>query len=86
MEINVTPLGGQIRLHTTPGMVPEELEKEVELYFSKLFDAMIPVIEAMPVWDKVREWQEASPEREGCPSRRISKALKPYLKIVKLEE
>ena len=50
----VEPIGGQIELQTTPGMLPPELEDEFKSYFTKFFHKIIPVIEAMSLWERIR--------------------------------
>jgi len=79
----VEPIGGQVEIQATPGMIPSELEDAFREYFTKLFSKIIPVIETMPLWDQIREFQLNHPDREHCPSRVESKELKPYLKLVK---
>lgn len=83
LTIHITPVGGQVDFQTTPGMVPEEMKAEIGGYFHKFIDKLIPVIEMMPIWDRIREFQAAIPERKDCPARRERDDIKPYLRIVK---
>lgn len=83
LTIHVEPLGGQLDFVTTPGMVPEELKPKVNDYFRKLSEKfIIPLIEKMPVWEEIREFQEGH-HREHCPGMEERKELKNYLHIVR---
>ena len=83
LVIMATPTGGQIEFATTPGMVPEELKQKLNTYFKKLVDKIIPVIEMIPVWDEIREFQQTKEERKDCPGRRERDYIKPYLQVVR---
>jgi hypothetical protein len=85
LVVLVEPTGGQVDFATTPGMVPEELKPKLERYFRRLVDRLLPVIEAMPIWGEIREWQLAHPEAAACPGRRERAELRPYLQVVKWE-
>lgn len=78
-------VGGQVVVEFVPGMVPEELKDKVGRYFHRFFEKALPALSMAPVWDEVREYQLASPERQACPGRKERTDLKPYLKIVKFE-
>lgn len=84
LVFHVEPTGGQVEFITTPGMVPEDLKPKLEKHFKKLIDRLIPVIEIIPVWNEIREWQIAHHEsNHDCPGRKEREDIKPYLKIVK---
>ncbi|MBW1953839.1 MAG: hypothetical protein JRI66_12300 [Deltaproteobacteria bacterium] len=83
MVFLIKPTGGLADFQVIPGMVPEEFHEELSAYFAKLMERMTEVIELMPVWKKIRAYQQASPERAACPGRKVREDIKPYLRIVK---
>ena len=87
MVILMTPTGGQVDFSTVPGMVPEELKDRVIKVMSRFLEKALPAIEALSIWDEIREFQLANlPERADCPSKRepSEEIKRDYLKLVKL--
>jgi len=82
LVIFIEPVGGQVDLVTTPGMVPDSLKGELHEQFSALVCRfLVPLIEKMPVWAKIREYQAQHPEAHECPGRVARGA--PYLRVIK---
>jgi len=79
---HIEPLGGQVDFSTTPGMVPEVLKPKVEEVFKRFIEKLLPAIQTFPIWDEIREYQLANPEREACPGREVRKDL-PYLRVLR---
>lgn len=80
----VTPVGGQIDVIMTPGMIPEPLKDKFIKYLTRFLEKVMPAVEAMPIWDEIREYQLANaPVTEACPGREIRSDIRPYLKVVK---
>jgi hypothetical protein len=83
--IHVEPTGGQVDFSTTPGMVPEHLKEKVGELFGRMATLfLLPLIEKMPIWEEIREYQLANrKERSDCPAREQIKGIEPYLHIVR---
>lgn len=78
-------IGGQVDFMTAPGMVPEGLKGKLTEYMHKFMNKVLPVISMMPVWEEVRTYQLANPDRSECPAKEVRNDLKPYLHIVRTD-
>jgi hypothetical protein len=84
LMVHVEPNGGQVDFSTTPGMVPEHLKEKLSEMFGRMVTLfLLPLIEKMPVWEEIKEFQTAKPERMDCPAKQEIAGLHPYLKVVK---
>jgi len=81
----ITPNGGIVDFSTVPGMVPEHIKPKLTKYMDDFMTRMLPAIEAIPIWDEIREWQLAHPDRERCPGREVRGDI-PYLHVVKTDD
>lgn len=85
ITFHIEPLGGQIDFSTTPGMVPEHLKQQLTDYLSRFMEKMGLALQVLPIWDEVRAWQLANPERERCPGRTVRRDV-PHLHVVRAED
>lgn len=84
LSVHITPNGGVVDFSTTPGMVPEHVKSRLSERFAALLERfLLPLIDAMPEWREIREFQLSSPERDQCPAFEATESVKPFLKVVK---
>lgn len=81
----IKPTGGIVEFMTTPGMVPEHLKVRLTEFMSKFMEKLAPAIEAIPIWNEIREWQLAHQDRGACPGRQVMKGI-PHLHVVPREK
>jgi len=87
LSVHVEPQGGVVDFSTTPGMVPEHMKAKLSDIFGRMTTLfLLPLIEKMPVWDEIREYQQANPDANDCPGRKVPEDIKPFLKVVKYEQ
>jgi len=80
-HIAIAPLGGTVQIDTTPGMIPEQFEKEVNHMLGRVFEQVSIVIQKWPGWDDLGEIMRTHPDKQDCPGRDSSE--NPYLRVVK---
>lgn len=84
--IHAEPIGGQIEISTSPGMIPEELKPRFTEFFQKFFEKLIPAIEQFPLWAEIQEFQIAKDKTtRECPGRNERQDIKPFLHIVRTD-
>ena len=86
LVIHLTPadgVGGQVEFSTTPGMVPEELIPKLNERMHAFFNKILAPISMLPWWDEIRQFQEANPEREDCPGRRVNPNKEEFMRVSK---
>ena len=77
----VSPIGGDITIDFTPGLVPEQLEEKFKHHLAKACEWLAAVIQADGLWDEIGELQKTDQAKKDCPGR--DESSNPYLRIVR---
>lgn len=82
-EVFIWPLGGKVSIGLTPGLVPREMESEVEQMLTMIFERVAEAINRWPGWLKIADCADIS---GGCPGREeksFAKEVKFQLRRIK---